>query len=32
MGQLTLPDPDDLLGQVGFDAEASVLTRRQAEV
>ena len=29
---MTLPDPDDLLGQVGFDAEASVLTRRQAEV
>ena len=29
---MTLPDPGDLLEQVGFDAEASVLTRRQAEV
>ena len=29
---MTLPDPDDLLEQVGFEAEASVLTRRQAEV
>ena len=29
---MTLPDPGDLLEQVGFEAEASVLTRRQAEV
>ena len=29
---MTLPDPDDLLEQVGFEAKASVLTRRQAEV
>ena len=29
---MTLPDPDGLLEQVGFEAEASVLTRRQAEV
>ena len=29
---MTLPDPDDLLEQVGFEAGASVLTRRQAEV
>lgn len=26
------PDPDELLNRAGFDAEASVLTRRQAEV
>jgi Tfx family DNA-binding protein len=29
---LTLPDPDDLLARAGFDADDSVLTRRQAEV
>ena len=27
-----VPDPDVLLEQAGFDAERSVLTRRQAEV
>ena len=27
-----VPDPDELLDRAGFDAESSVLTRRQAEV
>ncbi|MFQ3318643.1 MAG: Tfx family DNA-binding protein [Natronomonas sp.] len=29
---MTLPDVDELLEQAGFDEDASVLTRRQAEV
>jgi len=29
---LTLPDPDELLERAGFDEDASVLTRRQAQV
>ena len=29
---MTLPDSDELLERVGFDEDASVLTRRQAEV
>ena len=29
---MSLPDADELLGRAGFEAETSVLTRRQAEV
>lgn len=29
---MTIPDADELLDRAGFDAETSVLTRRQAEV
>lgn len=29
---MTLPDADELLERAGFDAETSILTRRQAEV